>query len=156
MKDRVAIKFLALSVFVACLATFTQSIAQDGKPQAPKPIPVIVAWGGEVESALTAKAPRTVLTAAEWKKLWTAWKNTEPVPYVNFDEAIVLVALGDDVNSASSMPTLDLKGDLQNYIAMSALARNPDAPRRTVRHYQFALISKTGIKSISGVPILNK
>jgi hypothetical protein len=155
MNGRVVIRLLALSVVLACLATFPKAIGQDGKPQAPRPIPVIVAWAGEVEveSARKAKVPPAVLTEAEWKKLWTACKNTESAPYVNFDEAIVLVAFGDGVNGLAFKPGLDLKGDLRPNITTTLLASDPDAPR--IR-YQFALISKNGIKSISGVPILKK
>jgi hypothetical protein len=119
--------------------------AQVGGPK-PKEVPVLVAWGGMVDHALTAKVPGHIRTQAEWEKLWKLWRKGEPVPFVNFEEALVLVACSGDQNAVAVMPRLSAAGDLQVAVATTLL----ESTNSKTSGYQLAVISRQGIKTIDG------
>jgi hypothetical protein len=84
-----------------------------------------------------------------WEKLWKAWRGSEEVPYVDFKEAIILVAVNGDPNSISAQPAIDDKGELTVSFNATLIAFvNFDTCA-----YQFALIRRAGIKTIGGKPI---
>jgi hypothetical protein len=110
--------------------------------------PVVVSWQGLVKLELSKDAPKDgyVAEGKTWEKLWKAWRGTEQVPSVNFKDAVILVALNRNPNSISILPTIDEKGDLKMTIESTAVGFiNP-----TEGAYQFALITREGIKTIRG------
>ena len=123
------------------------SVAQDKN----KSVPILVDWQGKVKIELKEKVPQQkyVADSETWKKLWTAFRGAEQVPSVNFKETIVLVAWSGDPNRIRVVPTIDGKGDLQMTYQSTLIAfENP-----TESAYQFAVISRDGIKSIRGAKI---
>jgi hypothetical protein len=145
-----------LIVVVLALVGLSQATGQDPEPQMRKSVPILAAWGGYVEGELLPKIPTYILTEAEWRKLWPLLRKDEPMPYINFHDALILLVNSGHPNFASSAPEVDAKGNLVNYPQVTAMEANPNVPRPTKCHYQLALISRNGIKSIAGMPITSK
>lgn len=124
-----------------------RAAAQEGG----RSVPVLVAWQGQVKLERRKDAPQSGYIADQeaWQALWTSWRGVEPAPWINFDEAIILVAANRDPNRIGVTATLDDAGDLRVVHRSTLIAFiNP-----TEFAYQFALIRREGIKTIGGKPI---
>lgn len=112
---------------------------------------VMVTWSGTYKLEQKQAAPPLgyVADAIAWKGVWTAWRGTEPVPEVNFNNAIVVVAVSKDPNKIGAGVMLNANGDLSFAHRQTLMAfENP-----TTGTYQFAVIPKEGIKTINGQAI---
>ncbi len=113
---------------------------------------VMVTWSGSFKLEQRQAVPPMgyVADAIAWKAVWTAWRGTEPVPDVNFNNAIVLVAVSKDPNKVRAGAMLDAAGNLTFANAQTLMAFEKDVTTGT---YQFAIIPKEGIKTINGQAI---
>lgn len=116
--------------------------------QAVKQPLVMVTWSGSFKLEQRQAAPLLgyVADAIAWKALWTAWRGTELVPEVNFNNAIVVVAVSKDPNRIGAGVMLNAKGDLTFAHRQTLMAFE----NATTGTYQFALIPKERIKTING------
>lgn len=113
---------------------------------------VMVTWSGsfKLDQRQTVPPLGYVADAIAWKAVWTAWRGAEPVPEVNFNNAIVQVAVSKDPNKVRAGAVLDAAGNLTFTNAQTLMAFEKDVTTGT---YQFAVIPKEGIKTINGQPI---
>ncbi len=111
-------------------------------------------WNGEVKLELRKEAPEDgyVVSQEKWEKLWKAFRGNEEVPKVDFKSELVLVAVGKDPNRISIRAENDGKGDL----SVQAISTLMGFMNPTTCRYQFAVIRRTGIKTIDGKPIREK
>jgi hypothetical protein len=116
-----------------------------------KRVPVVVSWQGRVKLGLLKEAPKPgyIADGKTWAKLWKAWRGTEEVPSVNFQEAIVLVGVNNNPNWINVLAEIDDNGALQLTYASTLMGFiNPQEGA-----YEFALIRRDGIKTIAGKEI---
>jgi len=123
------------------------AVSPEEKPGA---VPVVVSWRGETKTALSKMAPDSgfIVDDVEWKALWKAWRGNEPVPSVNFREAMVLVGVNRNFDRINLYPVLDDQGDLRVTSTFGGVGLLGDGG--DVRGYQLALIKFDGIKTIQG------
>ncbi|HQR06495.1 MAG TPA: hypothetical protein PLN21_06720 [Gemmatales bacterium] len=112
-----------------------------------KHVPVLVAWEGIIGLEQRKDSPdaQCITDQVAWKKLWELWRPKEQVPEVNFTDAIVLVGLTGTPNKVRIGAAIDTEGNLVAQIASTLIG---GASKKTF-HYQFGVISRIGIKSIS-------
>jgi len=116
-----------------------------------KSLPVVVSWRGKIKLELRNEAPKGgyIADGKTWEKLWKAWRGTEEVPSVNFQEAIVLVGVNNNPNWINVLAEIDDNGALQLTYASTLMGFiNPQEGA-----YEFALIRRDGIKTIAGKEI---
>lgn len=96
-------------------------------------------------------APKTGVIAEfkEWEKLWKSWRGSESVPYVEFREAIVIVAVNSDPNRIGVEASVTKEGALM--VAKRSEMLGFESP--TTCGYQLALISRHGVKTVKGQAI---
>jgi hypothetical protein len=114
-------------------------------------VKLLQTWRGEVKLELRKQAPDAgfIADAESWDKLWKAYRVTEKVPKVDFKEHLILVAVNRDPNRIGARAKLSEKGDL-SVVHLGTLIGFED-PQTCA--YQFAKISRKGIKSIEGKPL---
>jgi len=119
------------------------------RPGRGKHVPIVVSWSGKVKLSQRSDAPEggCVADREGWEKLWKAWRPGEALPSVDFDEAIVLVTVGDDPNSVGAVPTVDERGDLR--VMTRSTAMYFKSPKTC--SYQFALIMRSSFKAYGDV-----
>lgn len=111
---------------------------------------ILQTWQGEVALELRKLAPEAgyVDDAKSWEKLWKAYRVDE-VPAVDFKEHLILVGVNSDPNRIGTMPKLSDKGDLKVEYVTTLIGFEG----HTTCAYQFAMISRKGIKSLNAQPI---
>ena len=113
-----------------------------GQPQK-QPVQPSKQWSGSVDDlSLRKAAPEFILSAKELEKLWRAWKETGPVPQVDFAKNLVVVSTtqGSILRFAA---TLDKQGNLQ----VAGLATRDLRPGF---RYVIAVVSREGVKTVNG------
>jgi hypothetical protein len=134
-----------LMVFIGCVGVVKA---------AGKAVKIEKTWDGEIALELRKQAPADGYIANEedFAKLWKAYRGDAELPKVDFTKQIILVAVNSDPNQLGITATLDNDGDLK--IAVMSTLRAYIDPK-TCR-YQFALISRDGVKTIKGQPLKDK
>jgi hypothetical protein len=114
-------------------------------------VKLLQTWRGEVKLELRKQAPDSgfIADAESWEKLWKAYRVAEKVPEVDFQEHLILVGVNSDPNQIGAVAKLSEKGDL-SVVYLGTLIGFED-PQTCA--YQFAKISRKGIKSIKGKPL---
>src|SRR5262245_4076437 len=121
---------------------------------AQSPVRLEKTWNGEVNIELRQEAPEDgyIANKAKWEALWKAYRGGEELPKVDFAKELVLVAVNRDPNRISIQAKLDDKGDLTvMHISTKMGFVNPKACK-----YEFAVVSRDGIKSINGKTLKNE
>lgn len=136
-----------LSILCLCSVTIVcPAIARDN--EGPTPVKLSQTWSGEVKLEVRKEAPKDGYIADKemFAKFWKAFRGAERVPNVDFTKELVLVAVGADPNKLGMSASLDARGNL-NVLVNSTLIgfENP-----TFAAYQFATVSRVGIKSVNG------
>jgi len=131
-----------LGCVFACLAHQGTARAEDREVKAAQ------TWTGLLdEKKLTEAAPAKgyLADAAEWKKLWEAWRPGEKLSEVDFKRQLVLVNLTGMYPVRHALK-LTAEGDLKVQL-------NPMVPPKPGFGYGIAVVERAGIKSISGKAI---
>lgn len=112
---------------------------------------ILQTWRGEVELELRKQAPEAgyVADTKSWEELWKAYRGGEQLPQVDFTEHLILVGVNSDPNKIGAGLTVSEKGELA--VMYSSTLIGFEDPKTCA--YQFAKISRKGIKSINGRPI---
>jgi len=115
------------------------------------PVELLRTWDGEVKIELTKEAPEDGYIAGKERleSLWKAFRGNEELPKVDFAKELVLIAVNKDPNRISIRAELDDNGDLK----VKAISTMMGYFNPTTCRYQFAVISRSGIKTINGKPI---
>ncbi|QDU29081.1 hypothetical protein ETAA8_41880 [Anatilimnocola aggregata] len=121
------------------------AIGADNPPE----IKIVESWSGEVKLELRKQAPDAgfIAEAKSWEKLWKTYRGDEKVPLVDFKEHIILVGVNSDPNQIGAVAKLGEKGDLRVMYAGTLIGFID--PKTCA--YQFAMISRHGIKSVNGM-----
>lgn len=133
-------------VTVAALLVCVCAVGADDKPAK-----LTKTWSGEQNLKIRDQAPKNdrITDKESWEKLWKAFRGDEKVPDVDFTKELVLIACNTDPNRISISAALDDKGDLKvSHISTEIAFNNP-----TTFKYQFATVSRDGIKTINGKPL---
>lgn len=119
--------------------------------EGPQEVQLLETWGGEVPLELRKRAPEAgyVADAKLWATLWKAYRGDVKVPDVDFREHLILVGVNRDPNRIGAVAKLSDGGDLTVMYAGTLIGFID--PKTGA--YQFAKISRKGIKSINGRPI---
>ncbi|MCI0464819.1 MAG: hypothetical protein L0Z62_48460 [Gemmataceae bacterium] len=130
---------------VALAALLLAPTAQAG----PMPVKPLQEWKGRVkDKELRKLAPKVgyVIDSKELAKLWQAWEIKGKMPQIDGAKQLILVATAPS-SGLSLRATLDDKGDLKVGAQATADLR-PDFV------YHIVLISREGVKTINGKPVL--
>jgi hypothetical protein len=136
-----------VSVVVALLSLAALAAEPAGAGTAP--VKPLKEWTGRVKDQKLRKlAPKLlyIVTQNELAKLWKAWEIKDKLPEVDFTRQLVLVAAAPS-SRLTLKAALDDKGDLKVLAAATADLR-PDFG------YHILLISREGVKTINGKPVL--
>jgi hypothetical protein len=104
-------------------------------------------WNGVIrDNSIRSLAPTTGFIADEetWAKVWSAWRENEERPQVDFLKEIVLVATVDGPNRVHGAPALN-EGNVKFFVG-STLLYGPGFG------YLMVKISIEGVKTINGKP----
>jgi hypothetical protein len=85
-----------------------------------------------------------------WKRLWTRFRPKEEVPKIDFHDELVLVALNGNSNSIGVMLFPPKRDDDLSASCQYGLAPNWQP---WLHGYQFAVVSRKGLKTINGKAI---
>ena len=129
-----------------CCESNGQQLAQtpQGKPLTPSR-----QWAGRSRDSDGRKhAPRNsvVDNAAQWAKLWSAWKPGGPLPKVNFQQQLVLVGTAPGPNRVFLRVLLDAKGDVKLLVASTKIG-GPGFG------FAMVVVERKGLKTVNGQPI---
>jgi hypothetical protein len=123
-----------------------------GEEDQPTGSRILESWQGQVKLELRKQAPDSgfIADAKSWEKHWKAFRGDEKLPTVDFTEHLIVVSIGRDPNRITAMWTdIDDKGNAKVvFVRQAVLFFEPKTCA-----YQFAMISRKGIKSINGKPI---
>jgi hypothetical protein len=147
-EDVMKLCFHSLSVAVVLGLTLPACLGLSRAEEKPKPVKAEKTWDGKVNIELRKEAPKKghIADKDAWAKLWKVYRREEKLPEVDFEKELILVAVNSDPNQIFICPEVDDKGDLKVLYARTAIRFiNP-----TTCAYQFALIKREGIKTISG------
>jgi hypothetical protein len=155
-EDIMRIKRLTMSIVILAVICpnlfFGRSLAQSGE----KLIEAEKTWEGEIKWELRQETPQNgfIVNEKAWAKLWEAYRgNKLLLPKIDFDKQMILVVLGDGVNSFGlGRLILNEMGDLTVLIDTTLIGGLAHGNPETCR-YIFILISREGVKSISGIPV---
>lgn len=144
------LRSIALLPKMAILLLYLPTAVSVGS-EGPHDVKLLETWRGEVKLELRKQAPHSgfITDTESWEKLWKAYRGDEKVPPVDFTEHLILVGVNRDPNQIGAVAKLGEKGDLK-VAYMGTLIGFVD-PKTCA--YQFAKISRKGIKSINGKPI---
>lgn len=144
-RSRAGVAIVGVAVALTGLAS--QPLVQ---PKSRK-CPVIVSWEGQVSERSRNGAPKAgvIADSRTWEKLWKSWRVSEPVPYVDFQEAIVLVAVNGDPNRISVDVTVTESGTL----IVNEISQMRGFGLATTYGYQLALVGRQGVKACRGQAI---
>jgi hypothetical protein len=129
--------FTTLTVLAFALLATPQIFA------APKEVPVVKTWKGEVkDDALLKDAPAFIASAEGLAKLWKEWKLAGQPPEVDFAKQIVVVMT---TKGSLMQPNfrLDEKGNLQS-VGIATMDFLPGF------RYILATVDRAGIKTVEG------
>jgi hypothetical protein len=150
------IRRLTLSIVMLAVISLNLSWGHSLGQGKGKRIKVEKTWDGEIKAELLQQAPPNGFIVYEeaWAKLWEAYRgNKLLLPKIDFDKQMILVGFTGYPNRIGYMPDwliLDEEGDLAvSFVHTLVGYENPPTYR-----YIFLLISREGVKSINGNPIL--
>lgn len=126
-----------------CLVIFATMMVADG------PIEPLGTWGGVVADERLkglAEGRSAIVDGDEFAELWKGWREDEPIPQIDFNKELVLVAVADGPNRVAMTPRMGEGGDLKTD-AVATLIGGPGFG------YQLVRVSRDGIKTINGKAI---
>jgi hypothetical protein len=133
-------------LFVVALAAL---VLAPGAEAGPMPVKPLQEWKGRVkDKELRKLAPKVgyVIDSKELAKLWKAWEIKDKMPEIDGTKQLILVATAPS-SGLNLRATLDDKGDLK----VGAIAT---ADLRPDFAYHIILLSREGVKTINGKPVL--
>jgi hypothetical protein len=150
----VRIRHLTLSIVMLAVICPNLFFGHSQAQSRGKLIKVEKVWDGEIRLALRRQAPPEGFIANEkaWAKLWMAYRGNDELPKIDFDKQMILVVVSGDPNNIVYDPRgliLNKRGDLSVFYYTTLMGfTNPETCK-----YIFMLISRKGVKSISGIPV---
>lgn len=133
-------------------AKFGRAIPLASPQQSPERVEIVKTWEGQVRMELRKEAPRCgfITNQGAWAKLWRAYRGSEPLPDIDLDTYLILVAVNNDPNRISMNFRVDPGGNLQ--VARQTTLRYYENPETGA--YQFVLIKQDGIRTVDGQPVI--
>jgi hypothetical protein len=106
-------------------------------------------WTGTVtDESLRRLAPTVgfIDEAATWKTVWTAWRPTDDVPQVNFDDVLIIVGTVSGPNRVIMNPQANEQGEV-NFVVGGTRIAGPGFG------FKFVKLLRQGVKSVNGNPV---
>jgi hypothetical protein len=112
-----------------------------------QPLTPVRQWRGSVSPSALAKAPAAgfVAGAEAFEQLWQAWRGNQPVPKIDFQKHLVLVATARGRAPGYAIG-LDKAGNLQVHTWRFGTNRYAGG-------YRFLVVPRQGIQTVNGVPL---
>jgi hypothetical protein len=107
---------------------------------------VVRQWKGRLPLEKGPLGVGHVTDAASLERIWAVWEIGEPMPKVDFERQIVLVAIVRSGLVMFKEPMIDDRGDLKRNVVAT-----PDAP--SFLSWVVCLIERDGIRSVDGQPL---
>jgi len=106
-------------------------------------------WSGKFhDSVKQSRAPRLdfISDRVTFWLVWNSWRGDEPVPEIDFEKKLVLLAMTSGPNSVSLDASLDRTGNV-SLQSTSTLVGGPGFG------YTMKVVNRDGIQTVQGVPI---